>query len=206
MIIHRGIDQGTPEWFALRLGIPTASRFKDVMAKGEGKTRTSYLYQLAAEVLTGQSEEKFSNDYMEWGTLNEPHARAAYEFILGESVEQVAIITSESPMAGYSPDGLIGNNGALEIKCPKTTTHIETVIAGKMPKIHEPQVQGGLLVSEREWIDFVSYDPRIKSESSFFSVRIYRDDAYIKTLSEELDRFSDDLENLVAKFKSRSEV
>lgn len=206
MQIHRGIEQGSDEWKAIRLGIPTASRFKDVLAKGEGKTRTSYMYQLAAETLTGQTDESYSNTYMDWGTENEPLARSAYEFIMSEIVEQVTFISNETFYAGYSPDGLVGDNGLIEIKCPKTTTHIETVISGKMPSGHIPQVQGGLMVSEREWLDFISYDPRIKQSMAYFSVRVYRDDEYIEKLRLELIRFNNDLADLIAKFESKIEV
>lgn len=200
MQIHRGIEQGSEEWLAMRLGLPTASRFKDLLAGGKGITRQSYMVQLAAELLTGQREESYINASMEWGTATEPQARSAYEFINGVDVEQVTIITND--LAGYSPDGLVGNDGLIEIKCPKTTTHIETVLSGKMPTGHIPQVQGGLWVSEREWLDFVSYDPRINSDKSFFCTRVYRDDSYIKNLESEVIRFTEELYEIITKMRN----
>jgi len=199
MQIHKGIEQGSEEWFAMRLGIPTASRFKDLLAGGKGLTRQAYMIQLAAEMLTGQKEESYSSNAMQWGTETEPLARNAYEFISSVEVEQVTMVTND--IAGYSPDGLVGNNGLLEIKCPKTTTHIETVLSGKMPTGHIPQVQGGLWIAEREWLDFVSYDPRIPTDKSFFSVRVYRDEDYIKKLESEVIRFRDELFEIVNKMK-----
>lgn len=199
MIIHRDIEQGSEEWHLLRLGMPTASRFKDVLAGGKGITRNNYMMQLAAEILTGQREESYSNQYMEWGTEKEPEARSAYSFINGSEVEEVTFITHSSIRAGYSPDGIVGLDGAIEIKCPKTTTHIETVLSNKTPGGHIPQIQGGLWIAERDWIDFISYDPRIKTDKSYFCVRVYRDESYIKNLESEIIRFNDELDELVLK-------
>jgi putative phage-type endonuclease len=201
MIIHRDIEQGSTEWHEMRLGYVTASRFKDVLAGGKGLTRNAYMMQLAAEFLTGQKEESYSNSAMEWGTATEPQARSMYELNNMLDVEQVTFITHDDIKAGYSPDGLVNDNGLVEIKCPKTTTHIETVLSGKMPTGHIPQVQGGLWISEREWLDFVSFDPRINSNKSFFCVRVYRDDEYIKNLESEIIRFNNDLHDLIYKLK-----
>lgn len=197
MIIHRDIEQGTQEWLDMRLGYVTASRFKDVLAGGKGITRNSYMMQLAAEIVTNQVEESYSNSAMEWGTATEPQARSMYELNNFVDVEQVTFITHDTINAGYSPDGLVGNNGLIEIKCPKTTTHIETVLSGKMPTGHIPQVQGGLWLAEREWLDFISFDPRIISDKSYFCIRVYRDESYIKNLESEVIKFNEELSKII---------
>lgn len=199
MQIIKDIEQGSPEWLNLRVGVVTASRFKDVLAKGAGKTRLSYMRELAAEIITGEPQESYSNQYMEWGNEQEPIARAMYELDTASIVEQVTIILNDECIAGYSPDGLVGENGIIEIKCPKTTTQIETYLSGKMPSIHKAQVQGGLWVSEREWCDFISFDPRINTDSKYFIERIYRDESYIKELAVEVDKFQTELKELVSK-------
>jgi len=194
MEIIRDIEQGTAEWLALRLGWITASKYKDVLSGGKGKTRKAYLYHLAAEAITGQREESYSNQYMEWGTETEPQARAMYELSTGYDVEEVSFIKlNDTNKIGCSPDGLVGSDGMVEFKCPKTTTQIETFISGKMPSTHKAQVQGQLWVAQREWADFVSFDPRIDGDASFFKVRIERDEEYIKELSEKLFAFEDEL-------------
>jgi putative phage-type endonuclease len=197
-IIH-DIEQGTEEWHNLRLAMPTASRFKDVLAKGSGATRKAYLYQLAAESITGLREDSYSNKYMEHGTETEPQARAMYELSTAQSVTQVAFIKHDFINIGCSPDGLIGDDGIIEIKCPKTTTQIETYLSGKMPTCHIPQVQGQLWITERLWCDFISFDPRINGESSFMCVRVMRDDDYIKNLQSELVTFNNELNLLIEK-------
>lgn len=198
MEIITGIEQGTNEWLALRFGWVTASKFKDVMAKGQGKTRKSYMYQLAAEAITGEREESFSNSYMEWGTENEPAARAMYELESGNEVNEVAFIKlNDDVKIGCSPDGLINDDGMVEFKCPKTTTQIETFLSGKMPTTHKAQVQGQLWVAERQWCDFVSFDPRIDGDAGYFSVRVERDDDYIKGLGIACFNFSTDLQAMI---------
>lgn len=202
MEIIRDIDQGTDEWIALRFGWITASRFKDVKAGGAGKTRKSYMYQLAAEAITGERAESYSNEYMEWGTLTEPQARAMYELDSGNDVEEVSFIKlNDTNKIGCSPDGLVGSDGMVEFKCPKTTTQIETFLSGKMPIGHAPQVQGQLWVSGREWCDFVSFDPRINGESSYFIQRQYRDENLIKDISEACYKFEDELQEIIIKLR-----
>ena len=198
MEIITGIDQGTDEWLALRYGWITASRFKDVMAKGQGKTRKAYMYHLAAEAITGERAESFTNEYMEWGTETEPQTRAMYELEAGCDVDQVSFIKLDAQnKIGCSPDGLIGDNGLVEFKCPKTTTQIETFLSGKMPTYHNGQVQGQLWISGREWCDFVSFDPRIDGEASYFCVRVERDEEYIKELEAACFKFADELQTMV---------
>jgi len=198
MEVITDIEQGTPEWLSMRLGWITASRFKDVKAGGKGnspsKTRLSYMYQLAAEALTGERVETFSSQYMEWGTQTEPQACAMYELDTGHTVDHPAFIK-------WSDTNKIGSDGGLEIKCPKTTTQIETFLSGKMPTSHKPQVQGSLWVTGREWWDFVSFDPRIDGEASYFCQRQYRDEAYISELEDKCLIFERDLLSIINKLK-----
>jgi len=204
MNIITDLEQGSDEWLDLRMGKLTASKFKDVLAKGRGnapgKTRQSYMYQLAAEILTGEREEGFTNKYMEWGNEWEPAARAAYQLKHGVDVQEVAFI-EYSDRIGVSPDGLIGEVGLIEIKCPKTTTQIDWFLKGKVPPEHYAQIQGQIWVSGREWCDFVSYDPRIVGESGYFEVRVPRDDEYIELLKDECAIFIGELEQLLEKLK-----
>lgn len=202
MEIITGIAQGSDEWLSIRLGWITGSRFKDVMAKGRGgsesKTRRSYMYQLAAETITNERQESFSSEFMEWGNKTEPQARAMYELESSNTADEVAFIKlSNKNKVGISPDGLIGNCGGVEIKCPKTTTQIETFLKGEMPAKHKPQVQGSLWVAGREWWDFVSFDPRIDGPASYVCIRQFRDEEYIKRLEVECLRFEDELLSMV---------
>lgn len=204
MQIIRDIQQGSDEWLELRLGKITASKLSDVMSKGRGsapsKTRASYMLQLAAEKLTGQPEDSFSNKYMEWGNECEPQARSMYEFDSGNDVEEVAFVEHDE-WFGVSPDGLVGDNGLLEIKCPKTTTQIERYLAGVFPSAYKAQVQGQLLATGREWCDFVSFDPRISGEASYFCIRVERDEDYLKELSASISAFKDELIEMLGKLK-----
>lgn len=205
MEIITNIDQGSEEWHALRYGWITASRFKDVASNGrsgaESKTRKAYMLHLAAECLTDMRVETFTNEYMEWGTQTEPQARSMYELETGNEVYQVAFIRHGTLKAGCSPDGLIGDNGMIEIKCPKSTTQIETYLSGKMPSQHKAQVQGQLWVSGREWCDFVSFDPRINGAASYFCARVERDEDYIAELSQKVEAFERELTELIGKLK-----
>ena len=202
MEIITGIEQGSEEWLGMRLGWITASKFKDVIAGGAGKTRKSYMYQLAAEAITGDRVESFSNEYMEWGTQTEPQARAMYEFDTGNTVDEVSFVKWNGVnKVGISPDGLIGDEGGIEIKCPKTTTQIETFLSGKMPTGHKAQVQGSLWVTGRKWWDFVSFDPRIDGDASYFCVRVERDEDYIKELQDKCIKFEEELLGVISKLR-----
>lgn len=200
MQIITGIEQGTDEWKELRLGVVTASRFKDVLAGGQGKTRTAYMRELAAEILTGEFQDSHSNKYMEWGTETEPQARAMYELRKGAEVEEITFCKGADGV-GCSPDGLLGENGLVEFKCPKTTTQIETFLSGKMPLRYKAQVQGQLWVTGRDWCDFVSFDPRINGVASWFCTRIHADGEYIRNLEKSVNIFIDELNKLVKQLK-----
>jgi hypothetical protein len=176
-------EQGTPEWFAARLGVPTASQFAAVKAKGEGKTRRTYMMKLIGEILTGESSENFSNLHMERGHEMEPDARNLYAFRLDVDPVQVGFL--RNGRKGASPDSLVGTNGMCEIKTKLPHLQAEVLLADKLPPEHVAQCQGNLWVAEREWIDFVSYWPRMP----LFVKRVYRDEAYIATLAKEVDLF-----------------
>lgn len=197
MLITHNFEQGSQEWYESRLGYVTASNFKKILAKGQGKTRKAYMYEIASEIMTGQMQESYSNQNMDWGKETEEQAKSMYELDKAVSVEPVGFICYSEKMIGCSPDGLVGEDGLIEIKCPKTTTQIETVLSGKMPSIHKPQVQGQLWVTGREWCDFVSFDPRINGSSSYFSQRIYRDEDYITELWKECDAFIYELREII---------
>lgn len=205
MQVIKEISQGSPEWLALRCGKVTASRFADVLSKGKGsapsKTRQSYLYELAAERITGLTQDSFTNSYMQWGTETEPNARAYYELDQNVTTETVAFIMMNNDI-GASPDSLVGEDGLLEIKCPKTTTQIERVLTGTFPSEYQAQVQGQLWVSGRQWCDFVSFDPRINSDKKYFKIRVQRDEEYIKNLETEVTKFVEELHALVKKLEA----
>jgi len=196
MIIHN-CQQGSDEWLALRLGKITASKFNAVLAKGQGKTRRAHMVQLAAEILTGEQQEGYSNGAMEWGTEQEPFAREYYESLNDCVVGQVGFVEL-SEWVGVSPDGLVGEDGLIEIKCPNSTTHITTILSDKFPSTYKPQIQGQLWVTGGKWCDFVSYDPRIKNRP-FFSVRVERDEAYIKELEIQVTIFTTELKEMIEK-------
>jgi len=196
MQIFEYIEQGTEEWFEARLGIPTASNFSMVMAKGEGKTRSKYMRKLAAEIITGLPSESFSNVHTERGHLLEPVARETYSFITGNVPKQVGFIRNGEK--GASPDSLIGENGGLEIKTALADIQIERLEANKLPPEYKAQVQGCLWISGREWWDFVSYSPKLP----VLIVRVERDEEYIHKMAEEVDRFNEEKNALVERIRN----
>jgi hypothetical protein len=185
-------EQGSDEWRAARLGIPTASEFAAVRAKGEGKTRRTYMMKLIGEILTGDPSEGFSNAHMDRGKEMEPDARNLYSFRMDVEPELVGFI--RNGRKGASPDSLIGANGMCEIKTKLPHLQAEVLLADKLPPEHMAQCQGNLWVAEREWIDFVSYWPRMP----LFVKRIYRDDTYIAALSKEVDLFLAEMDTYLA--------
>jgi hypothetical protein len=188
-------EQGSKEWLRLRLGLVSASRFKDIMTSPRSKsevfsaTAKSYMLELIAEILTGEQKE-VTGKALEWGSNNEKNAQIEYAFDQGVAVDEIGICLTDDKQIGASPDGFIGDHGGLEIKCPyNSANHIATVVSGEMPKDHIPQVQGNLLVNGRQWWDFVSYDPRIDGKGRIFITRINRDEEYIAKLQEKLTAF-----------------
>ena len=188
-------EQGSPEWFQARLGTPTASMFSAVLAKGEGKTRRSYMNKLAAEIITGEPTESFSSQVLDRGKDMEDEARSVYAFMNNADMIQVGFVRNGH--SGWSPDSLIGNNGALEIKTQRADLLIETILKDEFPTEHKAQCQGGLWIGEREWIDLCVYWPRMPT----FIKRAYRDEAYIRALESEVDRFLIDLDDLVTRIR-----
>lgn len=196
------IAQGSTEWFAQRAGKVTASRVADVIAKtktGWGASRANYAAQLVAERLTGNVEPTFSNAAMQWGTEKEPEAREAYEYRTGVFVDQVGMIDHPKiAMTGASPDGLVGDDGLVEIKCPNTATHIETLLSGKVPAKYVTQMAWQMACTGRAWCDFVSFDPRMPEHMRLFVQRVDRDDALIATLETEVSAFLTEVSETVA--------
>ncbi len=191
--------QNSPEWYAARLGIPTASRFKDVLAKGQGLTRKKYLYTLAGERLTGEMAESYTNGDMERGHAMEAEARERYAFQRDAEPQLVGFMRRKvgEHWIGASPDALLGEDGLLEIKTKAPHLQLECLDGGRLPPEHVAQVQGQLWVSGRQWADFVSYWPKLP----LFVVRVERDDAYIATLSAEVMAFCEELEALTNKYR-----
>jgi putative phage-type endonuclease len=187
-------------WLQARLGKVTASRVADVVAKtksGYSASRENYMAQLICERLTGKPTEMFSNAAMEWGTEQEPHARAAYSAKTGELVEEVGFIPHHDiPGSGASPDGFVGE-GLIEIKCPNTATHLEYVLAGKPPEKYVTQMQWQMAVTGAPWADFCSYDPRLPEHLQLLIVRVSRDATRIAELEAEVQWFLGELENKV---------
>jgi len=197
------IIQGSPEWLQQRLGKATASRIADIVAKTKKRppaSRANYLAQLVAERLTNQPTEGFKSPAMQHGTETEPLARMAYEMATGELVTEVPMIDHPTiPMSGASPDGLVGKDGLVEIKCPNTATHIETLIADKVPTKYIPQIQWQIACTGRAWCDFVSYDPRMPEDMQLFVKRVERDDALIAELEGEVTQFLEEVAATVLK-------
>lgn len=188
--------QGEPEWFKCRLGLPTASKFSDVMAKGEGKTRSKYLRTLAAEIITGEPLESYNNQYMDRGNAMEDEAREFYAFTHDVEPKQVGFIRNKH--VGCSPDALLGEDGILEIKTQKPDLLIETLLKDKFPAEHVAQCQGALWVTGRKWIDLMVYYPGMPK----LIKRAYPDEAYIANLTLEVGLFCADLAEMVRKIKA----
>lgn len=199
------IVQGTPEWHALRLGKVTASRVADVIAKtksGPSASRAKYAAELIAERLTGATAERFTNAAMAWGTEQEPAARKTYEFYRDTDVEQVAFVLHPTiGDSGASPDGLVDVDGLVEIKCPETHTHIETLLGQAVPAKYVTQMQWQMACTGRAWCDFVSYDPRLPEPMRFFCKRVMRDDTLIDELEREVVAFLNEVRGTVAQLK-----
>lgn len=187
------IEQYSDAWFAARLGRVTASRVADVVAKtktGWGASRVNYMAQLIAERLTGAPGESFSNTAMKWGTETEPEARTAYEFRVDADVVPVGFVEHPTvAMSGASPDGFVGEVGLIEIKCPLTATHIDTLLGQSVPGKYVTQMQWQMACAGRAWCDFVSYDPRMPEAMRLFVRRVERDDALIAQLEKNVIEF-----------------
>ena len=190
-------EQGSPEWFACRLGIPTASEFSAILAEGKTKgspslTRRTYLYKLVAERLTGEPGDHYTNRHMERGKEMEAEARDWYAFATDTEPQRIGFV--RNGRKGCSPDSLIGKDGMLEIKTKLGHLQVDVLLGKTLPSEHRAQVQGQLWVAEREWCDFVSYWPKMPP----FRLRVYRDEQYIAHLSKMVDIFCNELETVLA--------
>lgn len=198
-------EQRTEEWVQARLGKVTASRLADVLAttkSGPSASRKNYMAELICETMTGQPYPHFTSKEMEWGTEQEPFARSAYEAEKGVLVEEVGFIRHpDIEGTGASPDGLVGPDGTLEIKCPNTATHIETMLSGKADSRYYAQMQWALECSGRQWCDFVSFDPRMPEGLQFSCVRVFRDEEFLKNARAEVVKFLAEMEAKVAELR-----
>lgn len=193
-MIHYNLEQGSPEWLALRLGKPTASHMADIMGKGE--TRAKYMRKLAAEAISGQVEETYTNAHMARGNEQEPIARAAYEARYGVEVVPVAFV--DCGTWGASPDGIVGNDGGIEIKSRIGSVQVETIESGKVPSANMPQINACMLALDREWWDYVSYSTGLP----LFVKRCHRSKESDSAIIEALARFNAELEELIAKVRN----
>jgi putative phage-type endonuclease len=203
------IIQGSPEWHAIRLGKVTASRIADVCARtktGWGASRKNYMAELVAERLTGVRMEGFTNAAMQWGTEQEPEARMAYEFYRDATVATVGFVPHYSIAdTGASPDGLVGDDGLVEIKCPNTATHIETLLGGSCPEKYFLQMQWQMACTRRQWCDFASYDPRLPESMRLFVDHVKRDDIAIAAIEKDVTDFLNELRLTVHRLRSKYE-
>lgn len=194
---------GSEEWFAARCGRVTASRIADVVAKtksGWGTGRKNYMAQLVAERLTGTVADSYTNAAMQHGIDTEPQARAAYEFERDVEVVEVGSVDHPTiPMTSASPDGLVGDDGLIEIKCPNTATHIDTLLSGKIPKKYQLQMAWQMVCTGRSWCDFVSFDPRMPAEMQMFVKRYEPTDEEKSELESAVAEFLAELEEMIEK-------
>lgn len=198
--------QGSEAWFQARLAKVTASRIADVIAKtktGPSASRANYLAELVCERLTGERAEGFQSAEMRWGNEQEPFARASYEFLRDVSVQEVGFVDHPRiPMSGASPDGLVGHDGLIEIKCPNTSTHIAFLTGGAIPAKYVTQMQWQMACTGRAWCDFVSFDPRMPAELRTKIERVQRDPATIVSLEGEVRAFLAELDATVERLRA----
>lgn len=201
------MEQGTPEWFAARLGNVTASRVADVIAKtksGYSASRENYMAQLICERMTNTVAELYSNAAMQWGTETEPLARAAYESFADVLVDEVGYVPHPIiERAGASPDGLVGLDGQIEIKCPNTATHIDTLLSNQVPTKYITQMQWQMACTRRAYCDFVSFDPRLPNGLQLFVKRVEYDAEYAEMLAAEIVKFLEELDAKIFKLNER---
>jgi predicted phage-related endonuclease len=199
--------QGTPDWFAARLGKATGSRIADVVTKlksgAYSAARAKYATELLCERLTGVTLETYCSRDMQWGKDQEGPARGAYSRRTGAEVFQIGFVDhAEIAMSGCSPDGLIGDDGMIQIKCPTTPTHIATLEARAVPPEYMPQIQWEMACTGRLWSDFVSFDPRLPPDLDMIVIRVERDDSMILDLEAEVTGFLTDLVNREADLRA----
>ena len=200
------VEQGTPEWFKQRCGKATASRISDIVAKtktGYSTSRANYMAQLVVERMTNQVAESYTNAAMEWGIEQEVYARAAYESKSGNMVDQVgAIDHPRITLSAASPDGLVGDDGLIEIKCPNTATMIDVLLTGTVASKYNTQMQFQMACTGRQWCDYVVFDPRMPAKAQMFIKRVARDEAFIAEMEAEVTKFLGEVAEKVAKIQS----
>ena len=193
--MNNSTEQRTDEWFAARLGFCTASRVSDALAKEGSATRENYLWQLVAERLTGLQQESFTNAAMQRGTEMEPIARAAYEAHTGVFVDLCGFVQHpEIKWFGASPDGTIGEDGLIEIKCPNTATHLQYMKAGKPPAKYRYQMMAQMACTGAKWVDFVSFDDRLPIQKQLFIVRFEPKPSEMEEMLEGVQKFLAEVE------------
>ena len=199
------MEQGSPEWLAARAGKVTASRINDVMAAKSTAAYRDYRAQIVAEILTGQPQESgFTNAAMQWGTEQEKFARAEYEMFCAWTVDEVGLVIHPTIEQGAaSPDGLVSTDGLVEIKCPKTATHLQTLVDKKQPRQYENQMLWQMACTGRQWCDFVSYDPRLPEDLQLFVHRFDRDQERIDAIEEAVKQFLTEVNEMIDKIKEK---
>lgn len=194
--------QGSADWLAARLGKVTASRLADVIAKtktGYGAARARYMADIIGERLTGLAAPAFVTAAMHWGTEQEPLARAAYEFLTDATVESVGFVDHPTiPLSGASPDGLVGDDGLVEIKCPGTAAHVDTLLRHAVPADYLPQIMWQMACTGRQWCDFVSFDPRFPENLRLVVIRVARNDKQIAELEAAVRAFLAEADNTIS--------
>lgn len=229
MPLVEGLEQGTPDWLAMRVGIVTGSRVAEVMAKlkrkeGEAAVRANYKAEIVCEQLTGLSAEHFISREMKWGLENEIHARNVYELhvdetqsagsyevqgdqLTGFSVQRVGFALHPTiKRFGASPDALVGKDGLAEFKCPTTATHIDYIIQGIIPPEYQWQMLAEMACAERQWCDFVSYDPRLPKKLQLFVRRFERDEARIAEMEKEVEKFLAEVDEQIVRLNQSALV
>ena len=207
MNIIKDMEQGSEAWKAMRLGKVTASKMKDLMSNGRGtalsKMSETYMMDLIAERLTGESKPFFENDAMRWGTETEPQARAMFELREGFDVEEVAFIEYDD-YVGMSPDGLIGDDGLIEIKCTNTSTQIKRALSDDYAADYKDQIQMQLWVSNRKYCYFLSFDPRLDCAAGYLLQKVERDEEYILKMTEKTLAFVNKMNELLSVLTANS--
>lgn len=207
------LEQQSPEWLEMRKGLVTGSMVANVCGKYKRQKpnepakylqgRENYMLDLAVTRLTGMMPDRYVSQAMEFGTEYEPLARAAYERHLDVEVKEVGFaMHPKIDWFGASPDGLVGDDGVLEIKCPNSTTHLSYLMEGVVPEQYLPQMKAEMLCAERQWCDFVSFDPRMPKNLRLFVRRLDRDEPMLRQLEEEVEKFLAELDTLMGKISS----
>ena len=199
------MPQGSPEWLAARAGKVTASRISDVMAAKTTAAYRDYRAQIVAEILTGVPQESgFINDYMQWGTKQEKFARVEYEMLCNWTVDEVGLVLHPTIEQGAaSPDGFVSTDGLVELKSPKTSTHLQTLVDKKQPRQYENQMLWQMACTGRQWCDFVSYDPRLPEDLQLFVHRFDRDEKRIEEIEAAVKQFLTEVNEMIDKIKEK---